>query len=591
MKIKYISALAVGLGLVMTSCDVTDLAPLDSMTDASYWHTTTDLELYANGLYGNLPGASISGDNQSDLMLTQSPSQLLFDEYTISNAPNYWGWTAIRNCNYFMDRYQAVEGEQALINQYVGEVRFIRALLYYSLIVNLGDVPYYDHELSTTDEEALYAPRDPRNYVLGKVIEDLQFAAEWCVDDQGYSGRITCDAAKQQLARVCLYFGTYMKYHNESANNGYGSDNLLQMAAQYSQELMSSNKYAIVQGQNSFGTTNFPDYPLYYQNQFVQESLQGNAEAVLPRYYANNLVMHELGRQAGTGGGSGLGLSKAGVEMYLMANGMPIYNSGSGYKGDNTIFDEVEGRDPRLWQTIANDYRPNWTANASGEDTWRWDYSATVSPNAGLTGYACEKFHSSDQDQWIAQHSYFDWFIYRYAEVLLINAEANAELGQCTQTVLDNTINKLRDRVGMPHLTVNPVADAKPIDYGYTLSPLLYEIRRERAVELINEGFRLGDIKRWNATQLLANPLTMLGCVVSPEMEAFFALPQNGQVSFGGDDHPVYEYDGKKYLQIYQDSYMNSDKRVWTANDRRWLYPIPNAQVVLNPNLTQNPGW
>ena len=590
MNIKYISTLAVGLGLVMTSCDVTNLAPWDSLTDASYWRTTTDLELYANGLYGNLPGPSISGDNNSDLMLTQSPSQLLFDEYTISNAPTDWGWGSIRNCNYFMEHYGTVEGDQNEINQYVGEVRFIRALLYYSKIQTTGDVPYYDYVLDSNDE-GLYAARDPRNYVLGKVIEDLQYAAQWCIDDKGASGRITCDAAKQQLARVCLYFGTYMKYHNEAENNGYGSQNLLQMAAQYSQELISSGKYEIVKGQNSFGTTNFEGYPLYYQNQFVQESLQGNKEAVLPRYYADNVVMHELGRQAGTGGGSGLGLSKAAIEMYLMDNGMPIYNENSGYKGDNTIFDEVEGRDPRLWQTIANDYRPNWTVNAAGENTWRWDYSATVNPTAGLTGYACEKFHSSDQNQWIAQHSYFDWFIYRYAEVLLINAEANAELGTCTQTVLDNTINKLRDRVDMPHLTTAPVVDARPLDYGYSIDPLLYEIRRERAVELINEGFRLGDIKRWNATQLLANPLTMLGCVVSPEMEAFFAKDENGQVEFGGDAHPVYEYNGKKYLQIYQSTYMNSTSRVWSSNDRRWLYPIPNAQIVLNPNLTQNPGW
>lgn len=591
MKIKYISALGVGLVLGMTSCDVTNLAPWDSLTDASYWRNPTDLELYCNGLYGNLPGPIISGDNQSDLMLTQSPSQLLFNEYTIANAPSDWGWGAIRNCNYFMDRYSSVEGEESLINQYVGEVRFIRALLYYSKIVNLGDVPYYDHELSTTDTEELFAARDPRNYVLGKIIEDLQFAAKWCVDDQGESGRITCDAAKQQLARVCLYYGTYMKYHHEAANNGYGSEDLLKLAQQYSQELISSNKYDIVQGQNSFGTSNFEGYPLYYQNQFVQESLQGNKEAVLARYYADNVVMHELGRQAGTGGGSGLGLSKAAIEMYLMANGTPIYNDGSGYKGDNTIFDEVEGRDPRLWQTIANDYRPNWTANAPGEDTYRWNYSSTVLPAEGLTGYACEKFHSSDQNQWIAQHSFFDWFIYRYAEVLLINAEANCELGTCTQSVLDNTINKLRDRVGMAHLTVNPVADAKPIDYGYSISPLLYEIRRERAVELINEGFRLGDIKRWNATQLFANKKTMLGLVISPESEEFFAQPENGQVSFGGRDHPIYELDGKKYLQIYQDSYMNSTERVWKENDRRWLYPIPNAQIVLNPNLTQNPGW
>ena len=591
MNFKYISSFLLGAGLLLTSCDVTNLGPLDSLTDESYWHSTTDLEIYANGLLGNLGGATISGDSQSDIFLTQVPSDYLFDNITRDYGTGNWNFSVIRQCNFFMDRYERVEGEEAVINQYVGEVRFIRALQYYSKIRLYGDFPYYDHYLTDADVEQLFKARDPRNYVLGKIIEDLQFAAKWCIDDQGASGRPTCDAAKQQLARVCLYFGTYMKYHNEADNNGYGSQNLLQMAAQYSQELIDSGKYDIVQGQNSFGTTNFEGYPLYYQNQFVQESLKGNKEAVLPRYYALNLVMHQLGRQAGTGGSGGLGLSKAFIEMYLMKDGTPIYNEGSGYHGDNTIFDEVEDRDPRLWQTIANVYRPNWTANASGNNVERWSYQNTLTVSAGLTGYACEKFHSSDFTQQQPNSSYFDWFLYRYAEVLLINAEANAELNTCTQAVLDATINKLRDRVEMAHLTINPVADAKPIDYGYSISNLLYEIRRERAVELVNEGFRFDDLMRWNSMQLLMNPLTMLGIAITPESEEFYGKAENGQITFGGRAHPVYTYGDKTYLRIYDENYMENPGRQWTKDDRRWLYPVPIDQIRLNPNLTQNPGW
>lgn len=589
MKLKYISSIALGLGMAVSSCDVTDLSPLDSMTDASYWHTTTDLELYANGLLGNLGGASAWLDGSSDLFIYQQPQKFLFNEVTINDYTGNWGWGTIRSCNYFLDRYDQVEGEQAEINQYVGEVRFIRALQYYSKIQQFGDVPWIEHEVSTTDDDILFGPRDARNFVLGKIIEDLQFAAQWCLDDQGKSGRPTCDAARQQLARVCLYYGTYMKYHNEPESNGISSTYLLQMARDASQQIMSTGRYAIVKGTNSFGTTNYPGYPLYYQNQFVQESLQGNREAVLPRYYVENLVMHEVGRQAGGGGNQGLGLSKAFIEMFLMANGKPIYNEGSGYQGDNTIFEEVIDRDPRLWQIIATNCRPQYTANISDPSQEIWAWGSTISPTTGNTGYPCEKFHSSDFNQQIASHSFFDWFLYRYAEVLLINAEANYELGTCTQTVLDNTINLLRDRVEMAHLTVNPEADVNAYDYGYPVDPLLYEIRRERAIELINEGFRLDDLKRWNAFKLLANPLTVLGVRVTPDSEAFYA---QFNVQFGPDARMVYEYNGKKYLQLYQNEYMNNlQSRVWTQDDKRWLYPIPLAQLRLNPNLGQNPGW
>jgi len=168
---------------------------------------------------------------------------------------------------------------------------------------------------------------------------------------------------------------------------------------------------------------------------------------------------------------------------------------------------------------------------------------------------------------------------------LLINAEANAELGTCTQAVLDKTINQLRDRVDMAHLTVNPVADQKPINYGYELSNLLYEIRRERRIELVGEGFRMDDLKRWNAMKLLENPLTTLGIRVTDKVKEQY----NEIYAFDSSNTRV--YNGKTYLRIYAESYDNAAGRKWTENDRRWLYPLPIDQLALNKNLKQNPGW
>ena len=207
------------------------------------------------------------------------------------------------------------------------------------------------------------------------------------------------------------------------------------------------------------------------------------------------------------------------------------------------------------------------------------------SVSGGVTGYPCTKFHSADETQWQARNTSYDWFIYRYAEVLLINAEANAELGTCTQDVLDKTINQLRASVDMAHLTVAPVAAQKPINYGYALSNLLYEIRRERRIELVGEGFRMDDLKRWNAMKLLENPLTTLGIRVTDKVKEQY----NEIYAFDSSNTRV--YNGKTYLRIYAESYDDAAGRKWSDNDRRWLYPLPIDQLALNKNLTQNPGW
>ncbi len=212
----------------------------------------------------------------------------------------------------------------------------------------------------------------------------------------------------------------------------------------------------------------------------------------------------------------------------------------------------------------------------------------SCTPSAGVTGYPCTKFHSADPTQREARNTSYDWFIYRYAEVLLINAEANAELGTCTQTVLDKTINQLRDRVDMAHLTTTPVADAQPLDYGYTISNLLYEIRRERRIELIAEGFRMDDLKRWNAMKLMENPKTVLGIRVTDKVKEQYT----GITTFGGDDgRSTIEYNGNTYVYQYTSKSLDDAGRKWSDNDRRWLYPLPTDELTINKNLTQNPGW
>lgn len=157
MKLKYLYTLILAVSLIR--CDFTDLSPIDSFTDESYWTSVNDLKLYANSLYTNLSAPTAFGDNVSDNFVTTNYSSYLFNELTIpaeASSSNGWYWNTIRNCNYFLQRYGKVSGSEAEINKYVAEVRFFRGLLYYDKIKSFGDVPWYEKDLQPTDTEELY---------------------------------------------------------------------------------------------------------------------------------------------------------------------------------------------------------------------------------------------------------------------------------------------------------------------------------------------------------------------------------------------------------------------------------------------------
>ena len=582
MKLKYL-ALAGLLGF--TACDdVIDLKPLDSFTDESYWTSVDDLRGYANRFYTNLSGPSSSGDEQSDNRVPSNYDAWLYNEYVVDQASD-WSWSNIRNLNFFMARYQRVEGTEADINAQVAVIRFFRALDYFGKIKSYGDVPWYEKDLTDGDTEELFKPRDSRDFVLGKIIEDLEFAIQWLPEQNAAAEcALHKDAARTQLSRVCLYYGTFKKYHNVGGTPS--SQELLQKAASNALAVMNTGRYEIVKGQDAgCGQQAFEGYPLYYQNQFVQEDLSGNKEAILFRKYEDGVLMHATGRS------QGVGYSKDFAESFLCKDGKPIGVSDL-YQGDETIDQEMINRDPRMYNIIDNVHRP-YTVQADGtiETTFsKYDKNSSapnVSASGSVTGYANVKFSSADPTQWVANATTYDWFVYRYAEVLLNYAEAKYELGEMSQDVLDKTINLLRDRVEMPHLTMNVgFTDPNWPDYGYDVDPLLQEIRRERRIELVAEGFRYDDIIRWKGVKLYENPKTVLGIRVTDKVISLY-----DEGTFGGDKgRALVEYEGKTYIRPYSKD-LNDAGRKWSADDKRFLNPISKNVMLINPAITQNPGW
>ena len=583
MKLKYL-ALAGLLGF--TACDdVIDLKPLDSFTDESYWTSVDDLRNYANRFYPLLAGPSSTYDQQSDTRVPTNYDRWLYNE-TVLEDFNDWSWDNIRQLNFFMARYERASGSEADINAQVATIRFFRALEYYSKIKSYGDVPWYEKDLNDTDTEELYKPRDSRDFVLGKIIEDLEFAIKWLPEK---NAAVECalhkDAARTQLSRICLYYGTYKKYHNVQGTPT--SQELLQKAADNALAVMNTGRYAIVQGKDAdCGMQSLKGYPMHYQNQFVQDDLSSNKEAILYRKYVSGTFMHGTGRQDASPG-----FSKDFMESFLCKDGKPIGVSEL-YQGDETLDIELTNRDPRMYQIVDNIHRP-WAVQKDGTiDLHRSAIDTTasapdVSASKSVTGYLNTKHISADPTQWVANATTYDTFVYRYAEVLLNYAEAMYELGKCNQEVLDKTINLLRDRVEMPHLKVNVgFTDPNLPDYGYEVDALLNEIRRERRIELVAEGFRYDDIIRWKAVKLFENPKTVLGMRVTDAVKALYPAG-----TFEGENgRALVEYQGKTYIRPYAKD-LNDAGRKWSANDKRFLSPISKNVMLINPNITQNPGW
>ena len=553
---KYlIQSILVAVTLLTVSCnDYLDRFPKDSFSEPTFFKTENDLIYYANQFYGSLPVQRMDNDNNSDNMVPQNINTFLAGTYTVPGSGGGWAsgdWANIRSCNYFLEHYS--RAETSFKERYAGEVRFFRALFYWYKVVNFGDVPLLLKALDDNSEE-LYGPREKREKVMDEVVlEDLKFAvANLPEKNQAAAGRLHKDAARALMSRICLWEGTYRKYRNIE-----GADTYLDACVKASEELMDA-------GYDIYSTGNTDED---YRNLFIQKDLRSNPEAIFYRAYITDKNTHNYTRQASE---NNTGMSKDFVDSYLfLDDGKPIGLTSHPYD-DSTPAKECEGRDPRYTQTIATPgfimTLPDLAVNLPAIGTSRTS-----------TGYWNIKGRSSDLAQFNADKSDLDLFIFRYAEVLLNYAEAKYELtGSLTIAELDKSINLIRDRVGMPHLTTTPDADPNAVNYGYTAAPLLYEIRRERRIELVGEGFRFNDIIRWKAGKLIEGVKTIRGMKLTDELRSQYADPSSLNNIAVDDDY---------YIIVYPSI---ATTRKW--NDKSYLYPLPTDEKD-RCHYEQNPGW
>ena len=571
----YITYFIIVLG-TMSACDL-DKMPLSTLSPDSYFSNELELRLYSNKFYEDiLPAASaIYGENADDIVITPL-SLAVSGQRTVPATGGGWSWTALRRINYLLENSQQTADLQ-IRNQYNGLARFFRAYFYFEKLKRFGEVPWFNKVLGSQDAE-LFKPRDSRDLIADSILRDLDFAIEHLPTTKNVY-QVNKWTALALKSRMALFEGTFRTYHQLTNAEKY-----LTACIESSEELIDNGGYSLYKS----GTQPYRD--LFANSKAIAQ------EVILARDYDETLsLVHDVQNFENSSTRGRPGLSKGIVNYYLTTSGgrftdLPNY--------DKVEFsEETKNRDPRLAQTIRT---PGYTRIGS---------STLVAPNLtySVTGYHLTKF-SMEQLYDASGKSFSDIPLFRIAEVYLNFAEAKAVMGTLTQDDLNKSINLLRSRVSMPALNLaqantNPDPYLAQGEYGFpnvtgAFKGVILEIRRERTVELMMEGFRYYDMMRWKAGKNFEKPF--LGMYFS--RLGNFDLDNNGTLD-------VCLYQGTKpsstasiFLEVGKDIILSEGNKGYIVvhgninrtfrEDRDYLYPIPSEEINLsNKVLTQNPNW
>ena len=570
MKYTLKAILVMALGCLTYSC--LDLDPKDQIADGNYWQEASDFKLFANQFYGWTRDFSNSvydaphSDKRSDLILDKSGTNVYSNgTNSIPTGDNNYtdNYNRIRRTNILLQKAESY-GNQSDIEQYIGEAKFFRAYCYFELLQLYGDVIITKKPLDVTDPEMKVA-RNDRSEVVDFMIQDLKDAAgQLPLTSAVENGRVGSEGAWAFLSRVALYEGTWQKFRGNEARG----KELLDVAAKAAKEVINSKNFSL------YTPAILGDSAQKYM--FILEDVKSNPAGLLK---ASNTEYIFSRRHDETLNPIGKNITKEclanaqqiaqkSAALYLCQDGLPIEKSSLYlFKVDGIIAHEYQNRDNRMLYTLCvpggyywsnENSRVNWTSDAADKA------SASIkgySPANG-SGYANQKWAAERKVQTNSEG--YDYPVIRYAEVLLNYAEAVYERDDAiSDDDLNISLNLVRNRINksMPKLSNNLVT-ANGLN-------MREEIRRERTVELFNEGFRIDDLKRWKTAET-EMPKDFLG------------------IKWTGTEYAT-KWPNVSYAK-------NSDGYIILETGRKWeskhyLYPLPTDQLQLNPNLKQNPGW
>ena len=552
-------------GMVLfTSCDLLNNDPDDSFTKGNFFTSETNVEMYTNYFYSEWSGYGNNGSYGTFYFPTLNDNQAVtgittWDFTTISADDATWNasYAEIRRANILLENLAGVPMSDASMAYYQSLGRLYRAWQHFCVVRKFGDCYWVDHSLSTEDQDILYGPRQNRNDVMDKMLEDLNYAVE-NMGEKNASSRTAYNVYVAQAikAQICLFEGTYSKYHK---NDEARAKKYLAEAKKAAEAIINSGEFELTPGAEG------------YRANYNSLELAGNKEMIMYKNYVQDILRHAT-QDYCCGSTPTNGMSKAAFNAYLMKDGSLPTGEDKGVLGTEgydagkpVIYALLEARDPRLAQQIDGYlcYVGNNRARYEGVEG-----QIGAAENTVTTGYGILKFDEPETPSGLRQSTtgnVTDCPLFWLAEILLTHAEACAELGETAAAT--TSINKLRARAGMPDLKLQ----GDPAN-NMGVSDLIWEVRRERRVELMfDNNDRYWSLIRWHQLDKL-------------DTEKYPDQTKGAWIDASWPGADQVKRDAEGYIDL-------NDTYVRKFEEKHYLAPIPSSQSVLNPAIGQNPGW
>lgn len=587
--------------------------PLGNPTAETVFETYDNFKSYAWGLYETFPSLAYGDKDTDDISFNQtresSESSWIRGLVNVPDKKDNTAWAQysfIRRVNLMLDHIDSSKMSEAEKAHWRSVGYFFRSYRYFTLLQAYGGVPWIDHVLSDNETELINSTRSSREEIAKHMLEDLQYAEKNIGTDDG-KNTVNISVIQAFMSRFCLFEGTWRKYHGLN-----DADTYLKECKRASAEVLKV----------------YPNVTPNYDDIFCSNSLDGMEGIILYKPYSNGAGVVHAVSISGTTGTSFFNPTRDLVDSYLCFDGKTRWTSPH-FINDQDMYDEFSNRDHRLWLQITPPYKVDRSASTTAWDD-KWKYtddpkdksfidSLQIRLGLGLTtskerqktlpfrqgfsggilgeaphydfflqdqpwyksafGYNNWKFFNTYLEMGSARNEETDMPIFRTEEVMLNYAEAMCELGEFTQDIADQTINKLRPRANVAPMKVgeidasfDPKRDLGNPNYpgDYEVSPLLWEVRRERRIELFAENFRFDDLRRWKKCQYMLKK--KLGQYVR---KSDFPAGTKVTIDKGASEG---------YLEFHPEQ-----THLWP--DYYYLYPIPRNEITLNSKIEQNPGW
>lgn len=633
---KYILYILIA---TLFSCnnDFLEYAPKTSLTEKTAFVTYDNFKTYSWGLYGIFAnplmrqyvntGAQVYthalGDVYANYLYNSNGTDVQNNDWqwnnitSTTNIDDAWDFAYIRKVNIMLRNIDASEMNDTDKKHWRSVGLFFRSYRYYDLLARYGDVPWLEDVVEDDDLEVLYGERTPRETVAANILRDLKYAEENInVNGEGTNtNTINRDVVRALMSRFCLFEGTWRKYHSLSDASSF-----LNECERVSKLLIDSHPTI---------ATNFVDL-------WTSDNLANVPGILLYKQLEPDIEMSSLPRFE-RGGGQKASLHARTVGRYLCQDGKPIGTSElyQGAGATASVNDEFMNRDHRLYWRCVPPYKTNkgngvavtdanrdswWTEGMDSKDRYYIDYMNSINdanhqfplhtwqpqflsrvpmiqtspyswgPMRNYGGYYFYMYYNTYNEAAIQAGGRFavtDCPVFHIEEVMLNYAEVKYELGKFDQNVADLTINKLRARANVADMKVSEISESFDPDRDALVDPVAWEIRRERMVELLGEGFGFYDIRRWNRADYFMNQRPLGVRVAANEKSQYFG----GASKFitAGDINPDAFVTADDIDRVVCVGDFVKQGKGW--KNHYYLNPIPKTQLILNDKLVQNPDW